>query len=384
MKILQFHIDTEQLAQNQISLADTIRMAIYQENESFFDLLDYGNDSLFLEPNCFCYFLSNISSENKVSLEQTLFSYISEEKHPSEITLKADLFGLVNLPNLGYIRANPYEELRLSSQEIKQRLIANQFLKNSNIRLSLHPTNHLAYQEGVIFDESVEQSLIKHQTHLDKATSFFQTILPDFWQLIEDSTREFVVFNSPNHNSFAGIMQQGCAYFNIENKQKSAIFFIDDIAHQCGHIIFNILTLETNKFLKVPKDHPLNGFSPNPQENRGVYGAFHGLFTYTTILHSLDKALKSRDLFDDIQHHEALGRMGFYMSKFYLDLQLMNNSDILTENGLEYHKQFYEGFNSLFQEYGQYLALFDYNNQPYTFQYDLFQTLNPVQKPIFA
>jgi hypothetical protein len=53
MKILQFNINNEQLAQNQISLADTIRMAIYQENEQLFDLLDYENDTLFLEPNCF-------------------------------------------------------------------------------------------------------------------------------------------------------------------------------------------------------------------------------------------------------------------------------------------------------------------------------------------
>lgn len=378
MKTLQFHIDNEQLAQNQISLADTIRMAIYQEDETLFDLLDYENDTLFLEPTCFCYFLSDIGSENKISLEQTLFGYIAEEKQPKEITLKADLFGLVNLPNLGYIRAKPNEILALSWQEIKQNLIPNQFVKNSTIRLCLHPTDHLACQEGVLFNESVEQSLAKHQSQLVEATIFFQNNLPDFWKLIENFTREFVVFSSPNHNSFAGVMQQGTAYFNIENRQKSAVFFIDDIAHQCGHIIFNVLTLETNKFLKVAKDHPLNGFSLNPQESRGVYSAFHGLFTYTTILHSLDNALKSNTL-DEIQCHETLGRMGFYMNKFYADLKLMNNTDILTEEGLGYHRQFAECFNTIFQEYGKKLTLFDYSNQPYIFQYDLFQILNPIQ-----
>jgi hypothetical protein len=384
MKILQFNINNEQLAQNQISLADTIRMAIYQENEQLFDLLDYENDTLFLESNCFCYFLSDIGSENKTSLEQTLLGYIIEEKRLSNIKLKGDLFGLVNLPNLGYIRANPYEILRLSLQEIKQKLIPNQFVKNSTIRLCLHPTDHLSYQGGVIFDEPIEQSLTKHQSQLVEATIFFQNNLPDFWKLIEGFTREFVVFSSPNHNSFAGIMQQGTAYFNIENKQKSVVFFIDDIAHQCGHVIFNVLTLETNKFLKVSKDHPLNGFSPNPQESRGVYGAFHGLFTYTTILHSLDKVLKSGNLFDETQCHEALGRMGFYLGKFYSDLQLMNNSEILTDEGLAYHKQFLEGFNTIFQEYGKELASFDYSNQPYTFQYNLFQIFNPVKKTVFA
>ncbi|NBA86611.1 hypothetical protein GVN16_12630 [Emticicia sp. CRIBPO] len=379
MKILQFYISDLLLAQNQISLADTIRMAIYQENEVLFNLLDYENDILFLEPNCFCYFLSDIDPENRMSLEQTLFGYIAEEKRPSKIAVKADLFGLVNLPNLGYIQTNPFEVLWLSSQEIEQRLLSGKFVKNSSIRLCLHPTDHLSCQKGVVFDESVEQSLAKHQKQLEKAIDFFQNQVSDFWQLITGVNNQFVVFSSPNHNSFASISHHGTAYFNVENKQKSPIFFIDDIAHQCGHVIFNVLTLEATKFLKVSKDYPLRGFSTNPQENRGVYGAFHGLFTYTTILHSLDKVLKSETLFDEKQCHEALGRMGFYMHKFYLDLQLMSNSEILTHDGLAYHKQFLDGYNTILLEYGKELALLDYSNQPYTFQYDLFNDLNPLQ-----
>ncbi len=378
MKILQFHINHQQVTQNQISLADTIRMAIYQENEVLFDLLDYENDILFLEPNCFCYFLSDIDSENRMSLEQTLFGYIAEEKRPSKIAVKTDIFGLVDLPNLGYIRANPFEVLWLSSQEVKQRLIPNEFVKDSKIRLCLHPTDHLSYQEGVLFDESVEKSLAKHQAKLEEAIHFFQNQVSDFWQLIASVNNQFVVFSSHNHNSFASISNHGTAYFNIENKQKSPIFFIDDIAHQCGHVIFNVLTLESTKFLKVSKDYPLKGFSTNSQENRGAYGAFHGLFTYTTILYSLDKVLKSGILFDKKQRHEALGRMGFYMHKFCLDLQLMNNPEILTRDGLAYHKQFLDGYNTILLEYGKELALLDYSNQPYTFQYDLFNDLNPL------
>jgi len=154
MKSMELKIDDEQFAQNQIFLADTIRMALYENNESLFTLLEYENDVHFLEPSCFCYFLSDISYENKLSLEQTLFGYVAEEKRPSKIFVKADLFGLVNLPNLGYFRANPYEVLELSSLEIKPRLIPNQFVENSNIRLCMHPTNHLAFQEGVLFHES--------------------------------------------------------------------------------------------------------------------------------------------------------------------------------------------------------------------------------------
>lgn len=173
-------------------------------------------------------------------------------------------------------------------------------------------------------------------------------------------------------------MHHGTAYFNTENKLQTPVFFIDDIAHQCGHIVFNVLTLDTPKYLKVPKDHPLKNYSTNPGEMRGAYGAFHGLFTYTCILNALDHVLQSQYFTDENLRFEALGRIGFYLSKFYLDLKLMNNPEILTEDGLDSHRQFQEGFELIANQYGKEVRKFDYNNQLYTFQYDLFLEVNAI------
>lgn len=373
---MELKIDKEQFTQNQIFLADTIRMALYENNQSLFTLLEYENDVHFLEPSCFCYFLSDISFENKPSLEQILFGYISEEKRPLFLNVKADLFGLVNLPNLGYIRANPYEVLELSIQQVQQRLVSSQFVEKSSIRLCFHPTNLLASQGSIKFDESVEQSLCNHHKQLTLATSFYQKHLSCFWQLIESCTREFVIFSSPNYNSFAGIQNHGTAYFNVENTRKSVVFFIDDIAHQCGHIIFNVLTLNFETYLKVPKDSPLSTHTSNPQELRGVYGAFHGLFTYTTILVSLNVFLEKST--DSIFLHEAIGRIGFYLEKFEFDLKLMNNSLILTQKGLEFRKQLEDVYLQIHSRWYSEISNFDYSNQPYVFQYNLFNELNPV------
>ncbi|MCF0058528.1 hypothetical protein [Dyadobacter sp. CY356] len=295
------------------------------------------------------------------------------------ISLTADRFGMVNLPNLGYIRTEPYNIVPVDLSTLTG-LIPNPFVKNSKIRLCLHPTDLLAYAKDVSFHEPVEDTLYKNENALSVATTFLHKQLPDFWSLITSVTREFVVFSSPNHNSFAGIMHHGTAYFNTENKIQTPVFFIDDISHQCGHIIFNVITLDTPKYLKVPKDHPLKNYSTNPGEMRGAYGAFHGLFTYTCILHVLDEVLQSQYFTNENLRFEVLGRIGFYLHKFYLDLKLMDNPEILTDAGLDFHRQFSEGFQEIFARYKKEIQGFDYSNQPYTFQYDRFMESNLLSK----
>ena len=379
MNILNYNILPENLVQNQCTLSDTIKMAFYQKDSILFELLNYEDDFTFLEPTLFCYFLSDIIKTNKIPLLQSAVGYIPAEKRLAMISLYADRFGMINLPNLGYLRTDPNQIISIDITKLNENIIPNRFIENSQIRLCLHPTDLLANQGNIQFYESIEITLNKNEESLFLATDFFQKELSDFWTIIKTVTREFVVFSSPNHNSFAGIMHHGTAYFNTENKVQTPVFFIDDIAHQCGHIIFNILTLDTPKYLKVPKDHPLKNYSSNPGEMRGAYGAFHGLFTYTCILHALHHVFQSQH-FSEIMRYEALGRIGFYMNKFYLDLKLMKNPEILTEEGLDFHQQFAEGFETMMELYGKEIAKFDYSNQPYTFQYDLFQKLNPISK----
>lgn len=366
------------LQAGQIVCSEIIRLSLYTENSNLFDCLPYDNDHTFLEPSLFCYFLSDIPKQDLISLEQSLFGYIPEDKRPAAVSLRADRFGMVNLPNLGYLRAESDEWLTLDASQIAKGLIPNQFIEESDIRLCLHPTDLLGRQSDISFYEPVEKTLLVHKDVLSQAVKFLQTHVSDLWQLIASVTREFVVFNSPpEHHSFAGIMHHGTAYFNVENESQTPVFFIDDISHQCGHIIFNALTLETDKYLRVSKDHPLKEFTGQSWEGRGVYGAFHGLFTYTTILHSLDRVIETKAFPAEMQH-EALGRIGFYMNKFILDLQIMNNPKILTEEGLKYHQLFAEECAIMYEKYQNMLQNLRYDNQPYTFQYNLFAQLNPI------
>lgn len=379
MNSLNFTIDFDLLTENIISLSDTFRVALYQENEELFELLNYEDDYAFLEPTLVCYFLSDLDKSYKIPLNQALFGYISKENLPKSIFLKADKFGIVNLPNLGYLKAEPNSLIEYNLLDIDKNIISNQFVKNSKIRLCLHPTDPLGYSEGIIFHEEVEQILSKNIKSLENAVSFFQNYLKEFWKVIENVTREFVVFSSPNHNSFAGINHHGTAYFNTENRLVSPIFFIDDIAHQCGHVIFNVLTLQTSDFLRVPKDTLLRDFTNEIDENREVYGAFHGLYTYTTTVISLSKAIDEKELFAEELMTEIKARLGFYMQKFCTDLKTMRNTEILTDSGMKYYDSFYDAYESVKNNHNSKYSHFKYQSQPYIFDFEIFKKENNTQ-----
>lgn len=183
IKILYHDVDMRQLINGKASLSDSIRMAFYQENPTLFEQLDYEDDFTFLEPSLFCYFLSDISKTDKIPLLQSIVGYISAEKRLATLSLTADRFGMINLPNLGYIRADPYTIVSVDLN-ILTGLIPNQFVNDSKIRLCLHPTDLLANARDVSFHEPVEQTLTKNKDALSEATTFIQNYIPDFWNLI--------------------------------------------------------------------------------------------------------------------------------------------------------------------------------------------------------
>jgi hypothetical protein len=148
-------------------------MAFYQKDPALFELLDYENDDIFSEPAFFYFFLSDSGKQDRILLLQSIFGYVIPEKRPAFISGTADRFGMINLPNLGYIRTSPNNNSIVDLNKLTQ-IVPNQFVENSNIRLCLHPTDLLANAQDVRFDESVEQTLTKNEVSLAEATVFFQ------------------------------------------------------------------------------------------------------------------------------------------------------------------------------------------------------------------
>lgn len=175
----------------------------------------------------------------------------------------------------------------------------------------------------------------------------------------------------------AAISYHGTAFINIDSQIHDEVFFVEDLAHQCGHIIFYALTLNTKTFLKSHKDSLLREWTGVLQDNRSVYGAFHGLFTYTTILYCLRQCLKA-NAFDSIQQVEAMARIGFFMQKFEMDLNQMNIPDLFTIYGGHIYDAAFTCFEQVKAEYAESYKDYTYTNQPYIFNYEAFQQANSL------
>lgn len=258
-------------------------------------------------------------------------------------------------------------------------IIPNIYVDSTKIRLCLHPTDLITQRFETTFVETVQDTAIKYQGIIDNTASIFQNVTPDFLRLLKTTCRELVVFNSETQYSMAALSYYGVGFINVANETRKELFFVDDIAHQCGHVIFHALTLKVENFLKVHKDSPLKEFTYIDGESRTVYGAFHGLFTYTTILHCLDKCLDN-SIFHENDKHETIGRLGFYMDKFQKDLEHMNDKRMLTNQGFEFYEMFLSGYKKIKKKYSSLLSSLDYKNQPYLFNYKLFQAINPLNQ----
>ncbi|GCC52872.1 hypothetical protein SanaruYs_31110 [Chryseotalea sanaruensis] len=392
MKLLNFEIDKNLVFNNQAELADTIRVLFYKQNPLLFDKLAYDNDLAFLEPTLFYFFLAESKNLTTSTLEQSVFGYIEPSLRPKEFEARSDQFGFINLPNIGYLHSEPSQQVKIvwdfNSKELRikdqiSKLTTDSFINGTSIRLCKHHSfliSQLSLDgEMVRFNESADHTLTRHLNHIENAFVMMKKISPEFTELLINTVREISIMSSPNIYSMAAISYHGTAFINTEGLAHDEVFFIDDLAHQCGHVVFNALTLQTTEYLKVPKETFLREFISEKREGRTIYGAFHGLFTYTTILFFLDKALSGFQ-FDVKQRHEIIGRIGFYTKKFGSDLKSLDNDQIFTSEGLKFIKKFKDGYDYINDKYNDKLILMNFEGSPYVFSYDFFNQLNPISK----
>ena len=92
-----------------IKILENVRILVYKENPTLFDLLDYENDRIFNEPFLFAYFYAQ---RKGATLEQLLFGHIEKSKRPKSIQAIMDEQGLLYLPEIGWLRTT------LSSEEV--------------------------------------------------------------------------------------------------------------------------------------------------------------------------------------------------------------------------------------------------------------------------
>jgi hypothetical protein len=396
----------ESIIQENDSIIDNIKILIYKENPTLFELLDFKNENLFKEPLLFAYFNAK---EKSSTLEQILFGYIVDESSPPHISVYSDENGRIYLPHYGWLltkKINKKFDLQTINNEIKL-LLNNEdanfifdkirFIKKSSFELVhyQHPlfTSHYYDVKGRIVAVEVENITRDNIEHLNNAIKILAKVAPSYYKELSAVICKMVIFNDPTlkRNSFATLSVHGCLFFNAYQADYNEIFFIEDIAHQGAHVIFNtIASNNKKKYFKVDSETYLTdkgfiGWMMNRFEKRTLFVLMHALHTYYAILICLDGYLDV-EIDSTNKRYEALGRLGHTIHKFKFDLKIIDRKDkegnnlYLAYRGIELLDLYKETYKKIVKKRGRQTASLKFGNQPYNFTYSKFVELNPFKK----
>ncbi len=385
---------------NKSNIADTIKTLIYSENQSLFNVIDFEDDFIYLEPMLFAYFNSDESSKQKLPIEQLLYSYMKHDAQSKGVKVKSDIKGNVYVPNMGnFSTKTRNKELVLRKNNTVYTLEDNGY----KIRFSFTPCSKISKfnievvrfnnvllansfrdnDMNIVSDVRIEESTNKNLESVHKAFNFIKTECPGVANNISKSLRNLVIFNSQKTNSFASFSFHGIAFLNASCSDYDEVFFIDDISHQSGHVYFNMETYDKDSYFNINPNTAVVSLNNNfKNDERSIYVVYHAMFTYTQILSTLD-TYYSKKCGNKKQLKEVVGRICFYLNKFKKDIECFstvtkwNSSEtILTKKSMITFKKFIETFEVYRKKWDRYFNKVNLSKQPYNFSHTIFESQN--------
>lgn len=365
----------------QTEIVNTIKLLIYKEIPILLNKVDFNDDDVFLEPLLFAYFNSkkdNIFS-NEI-LKELMQGYFIEKDYLL-INQSFNKNNIAYIPKIGYFKKG--EDIPFDPIEI---------IDNTNIELIKHPLkllqNIFENTSGNIINENeiiINSELInKNIVPLTHALKLIKENSPGQFKLIEQCCKKILLFKSKNKNinSFATLKAHGIAFLNVYQDDYDVAFFVDDIAHQTGHIILTTLFRDRKNFFTVDEQQNI-GEILMKADNRSIYILIHAFYTYYTTFSCLDDCLKNNS-FNEIQRKEAIGRIGFYLNKFDKDIDNFDKiikyfkgiENVLAPSGIEIFLIIKDKYLEIFQKWHPATKHFNYDNQTYNFSFSNFNKLN--------
>lgn len=385
------------------TILENIKLLLYKENPDVFDLVDFDDDHIYEEPLLYAYF--NFPEKSNLTLENILYGYMKTELRPDSMNIISDEFGRIYLAKIGWL-ITPFfnHTYRLQTNSMNEILL---FDKEQSVHFEMEPLLYLGKDEPEIVKHQIpllQQCYIGSTVEvipveitnitarkikdLEEAWRLMKELIPAQCALISKFAKKMVIFElqSGLTNSFATKNAQGTAFFNSYQEDYNEVFFIDDIAHQAGHVIFYAVTAEPEVFLKMAPEKLIQDFNPPiNQGTRTVYVLFHAIYTYYSIMKFLDEGL-NRGVFSGRNKHEAHGRMYFYISKTEWDFEFLKDGigeeNLFTDKGLGLYTKMRDEIFEISQFWKPKLNYLNIQNQPYNFTYSLFVELNPLELQI--
>lgn len=376
---------------------DIIRTALYRYDETIFDRLDFYNERIFEEPLLYSYF--NTTDKYK-SLDQILFGYYNQEKRPLNLRVFSNHRGKIYLPQYGTLSTEKGQEeftlsydpetdtLSLSQEDVPVPFAYTPIAVLSQYR-DIEITSDIdPYSEKFFFDfeyltlEEVEFFLAykpietaPHVSAIEEALKLIDDLLPADAEKLRTCIKKIVLFYHPKLRNFATRESHGTIFLNVE-ETANVSFFLEEIIHQGSHIVFNNVTFDTSEFFRTDPDASLSEYVEN--DERTLYGAFHGIYTTCKIVDLLLRVIESKPAMKQHIAYEIIGRLAVNKNRHEIGLERVPYDVVFTDLGKALMDYYFQLLNENIQNN---LSFFDFDikNHPIVFDFEVFEKDNPIE-----
>jgi hypothetical protein len=188
---------------------------------------------------------------------------------------------------------------------------------------------------------------------------------------IKGVVRHIVLFDDIARNSFATPAAHGVAFVNVA-LGTSEPFFVEDLAHQCGHVLFTAAWEGGEPLLTVPANTAV-GELTDRDDHRTLEVLLHGMFTQTLMVGALDRLLLSNT---EIDRYEGAGRLAFALVRLGLDLRMFATLPVYSDAGIALLRELIAAYMSAAERHRHLLMTADLADQPYNFDYVCYKARN--------
>jgi HEXXH motif-containing protein len=366
-----------------------VRQLFELRHPELFARLRRSDDRTFLEPLLFAYLTG---ADEVLAPEQLVLSSL-EHGETMTVPVVANERGVVSVPGIGdwsTDRANARLQLRwagngrVSSLASTDGPVVSQFeppvwIMGRDIDVCRYPhpllTRLYVDDDGLVVTPEVSEVIARHASQLARAFTILSEVFEEYAAIVRAVTRRVMLFHGPAPNSFASLAAHGMVFLNTR-PEDDEVFFVEDLLHQCGHVVFNAATPDQQRLFSIDPNTPIGAHTGVDDDTRSIYVLLHGVFTEAAMVDGMDRCLEA-DVFPSRQRHELQGRLAYALRRFAADLRYLLSAGVLAREGAALVAALVATYEDVSQRRRD-LATLRLSNQPYAFGYGEFVLLNPL------
>jgi hypothetical protein len=375
----------EWVGRGQLAFANELRRVLHADAPELFSRLDFDNDGAFLEPTACAYAAAR--SARRISPELVWLHATPADSRRAPIEAETDREGRLFLPAIGYLSELPASArvvltpdrmspvgYRARGCRSKATSLAEWSLGNG--RPTLLPFPVAAFEVATAADcnplPHVYQCALTHRSALRTACSTLERCSPALASVIAEVVRYVVLFDDPTRNSFATPAVHGAVFLNVALGDSEA-FFVEDLAHQGGHVILTAALAGAASPFIVPAESSVAELLGR-EDHRTLGVALHGMFTQALMVAALDRLIEDGLAVDRC---ETTGRLAFALVRLGLDLRTLAGLPIYSQTGSALVRELISIYTDVAGRYREVVLSSDFADQPYNFDYQRYISRNP-------